>query len=99
MRESSTSAYARILGETHSYEFEGIHRKFCRPAHVPLAFSHSTPLLKKEWHIVSSTLFHHRFHPLRFHRPRPRSTLSADDDPLDALKVYFAKILKQRLHR
>src|SRR2546422_5597471 len=58
--------------------------------------SYTSPLLEEKWHPLGATLLAYLPHPIRLDRPSAGSTLSTDDDPVDAGKVDDAQGPQQR---
>ena len=59
----------------------------------------SAPLFEKERNLLPHCLPLNLFDPLRKHWPCFRSTLAADDHPVDSSKIDVTYILKERLDR
>jgi hypothetical protein len=57
-----------------------------------LVFARAAPLLKKERHPLCPALTTNVDDPISKHRPRVRTALTADDDPVDFAQVESAEV-------
>lgn len=58
-----------------------------------------SPLLEKEGHAGFDALVAQLPGPRGLHRAKARATLAANDDPMDALEIYFPEGFQERFYR
>src|SRR5690242_12774504 len=66
----------------------------CSARHL---FAHTAPLLEKEGDSCSVALLTNSEHPILLHRPGPRPTFTANDNPRYSFKRKLSDILQQWL--
>lgn len=63
-----------------------------------LGFVNPTPLLEEKRHSLTPAMVAQFENPLRLHRASPSTAFTADNNPMDPVKIDRPKTLQQRLH-